>query len=242
MMTIKKSKKASERIEKIENLAMLIKRIKKTMRKDAGLSTDLERIPLLIWLLFLKWLDDWEIERFTVCEKKNNTYKPILEEPFRWRDWAQGSNNKFETSLLTFVNAKLLPHLATLESNFKENPHEIISLIFKEIQNPMESERLLRSVIGDVNRINFNSSNQVHDLAFIYETLLKNLRDAAGPSGEFYTPRPVIRFMVEKLDPKVGDTILDPAVGTGGFLVESIKYLLEKTGQSDQKGIKSINK
>ena len=100
--------------------------------------------------------------------------------------------------------------------------------MFKETFNRTLSGYLLRDVVNLVNRINFNSSDDIHTLGHLYESMLREMRDAAGDSGEFYTPRPVIRFIVQQVDPRLGETVLDPAVGTGGFLVESYEHLKQQ--------------
>jgi type I restriction enzyme M protein len=241
-MSRKGSFQTSVKITKLQDLERTIKQIKNYLRKDAGLSTDLERIPLISWLLFLKWLDDWEIKREIGSKEKNETFTSVLEKPYRWRDWSFDSIDDSGEQFLSFMNKNLLPYLASLESELEEDLVNIVGEIFKEIHNPIQSGLILKQVVNEINRIDFNVLEQVHNLAYIYETLLKGLRDAAGNSGEFYTPRPVIRFIVEQLDPDIGNSILDPAVGTGGFLVESIRYLNEKERLLEPEAIKTINK
>jgi type I restriction enzyme M protein len=104
----------------------------------------------------------------------------------------------------------------------------VLAAVFKETNNRMLSGYLLRDVVNKVNEINFASSDDIHTMAHLYESMLREMRDAAGDSGEFYTPRPVIRFMVQQVDPKLGDIVLDPACGTGGFLVETLEHLRPK--------------
>ncbi len=208
-----------------------IKQVRRLMRKDEGISSDIERIPLLSWLLFLKWLDDWDKKIFRRRTFDSNVkFHQILEKPYRWRDWAANSEELTGGKLISFVNKKLLPYLGNLESRYENDPRKLVSRIFEEINNPMRSGKLFREVINKLNTIDFKTSVQIHSLAFIYEALLKELRDSAGNNGEFYTPRPVIRFIVDRINPKVGELILDPAVGTGGFLIESLLYIqkLEK--------------
>ncbi|MFX0086410.1 MAG: N-6 DNA methylase [Candidatus Hodarchaeota archaeon] len=203
-----------------------IKQVRRLMRKDEGMSSDIERIPLLSWLLFLKWLDDWDKKINCLRTIDSDTkFHQILEKPYRWRDWAANSEESTGDKLKSFVNKKLLPYLGNLECRHENDPRKLVSRIFEEINNPMRSEKLFREVINKLNTIDFNISEQIHSLAFIYEALLKELRDSAGNNGEFYTPRPVIRFIIDRVKPKVGELILDPAVGTGGFLVESLLYI-----------------
>src|SRR5438067_13163773 len=105
------------------------------------------------------------------------------------------------------------------------SPRDVLAAVFKETYNRMVSGYLLRDVVNTVNQINFASSDDIHTMAHLYESMLREMRDAAGDSGEFYTPRPVIRFIVQQVDPKSGEIVLDPAAGTGGFLVESLERM-----------------
>jgi type I restriction enzyme M protein len=192
------------------------------MRKDAGLSGDLDRIPQLSWILFLKCFDDME-ERRQVTEKE---YRPAIEAPYRWRDWAADPNTgRTGEALLQFVNSELFPYLRSLAGVGGGDARDVLAQVFKETYNRMLSGYLLRDVVNLINRINFNSSDDIHTLAHVYESMLREMRDAAGDSGEFYTPRPLIRFIVEQVGPRLGETVLDPAAGTGGFLVESYELL-----------------
>ncbi len=191
------------------------------MRKDAGLNGDIDRIPQLAWLLFLKAFDGLEQNREVV----EHGYRPAIEPPFRWRDWAADANGMTGESLLKFVNDDLLPYLRGLTGTSSHDPRDVLAAVFKETYNRMLSGYLLRDVVNKVNEINFASSDDIHTMAHLYESMLKEMRDAAGDSGEFYTPRPVIRFMVQQVDPRVGETVLDPACGTGGFLVEALEHM-----------------
>lgn len=203
-------------------LSAVIKTARDTMRKDAGLNGDLDRIPQLAWLLFLKAYDGLE-ERREVTDRK---FRPAIEAPYRWRDWAADPvNGSTGEELLTFVNEKLLPYLRELQGAGQDDPRDVIAAVFKETYNRMLSGYLLRDVVNKVNEVNFASSDDIHTMAHFYESMLREMRDAAGDSGEFYTPRPVIRFMVQQVDPQLGETVLDPACGTGGFLVESLEHI-----------------
>jgi type I restriction enzyme M protein len=203
-------------------LRSVIDSARKTMRKDAGLNGDLDRIPQLAWLLFLKAFDGLEIER-EIVEKK---YRPAIEAPYRWRDWATDRiNGRTGDDLLKFVNDELFPHLRELKGDTERDPRDVLATVFKETYNRMVSGYLLSDVIEQVDKVNFTSSEDVHTMALLYESMLREMRDAAGDSGEFYTPRPVIRFMVQMIDPQLGEVILDPACGTGGFLDEALEHL-----------------
>jgi len=203
-------------------LSSVIKAARDTMRKDAGLNGDLDRIPQLAWLLFLRAYDGLE-ERREVTDRK---FRPAIEAPYRWRDWAADSvNGRTGEDLLEFVNDDLLPYFRELQGVGQDDPRDVIAAVFKETHNRMLSGYLLRDVINKVNEVNFTSSDDIHTMAHLYESMLREMRDAAGDSGEFYTPRPVIRFMVQQVDPHLGETVLDPACGTGGFLVEALGHM-----------------
>jgi len=205
-----------------QQLGSLVKSARDIMRKDAGLNGDLDRIPQLSWIMFLKCFDDME-QRREVTEKK---YRPAIESPYRWRDWA-GDPDKGQTgeALLKFVNDQLFPYLRGLVGTGAGDARDVLAAVFKETFNRTLSGYLLRDVVNLVNRINFNSSDDIHTLGHLYESMLREMRDAAGDSGEFYTPRPVIRFIVQQVNPRLGETVLDPAAGTGGFLVEAYEHL-----------------
>jgi type I restriction enzyme M protein len=203
-------------------LSSAIKSARDIMRKDAGLSTDVDRIPQLSWILFLKCFDDLEQRRMLLEGK----YRDVIEEPYRWRDWAADEDRgRTGEELLGFVNNELFPHLRGLVGVREGDQRDVIAAIFRETYNRMLSGYLLRDVINLVDRFNFNSSDDIHTLSHLYESMLREMRDAAGTNGEFYTPRPVVRFMVERVAPQIGETVYDPAAGTCGFLVEAYEYM-----------------
>ncbi|MEX2407070.1 MAG: N-6 DNA methylase [Actinomycetota bacterium] len=223
-------------------LASTIKTGRDIMRKDAGLNGDLDRIPQLAWLLFLRAFDAVE-QQNEITERR---YRPAIQAPYRWRDWAADPvNGRTGEELLSFVNGELLPYLRGLAGTDRHDPRDVLAQVFKETYNRMLSGYLLRDVVNAVNQVNFASSDDIHTMAFLYESMLREMRDAAGDSGEFYTPRPVIRFIVQQVDPKVGDIVLDPACGTGGFLVETLEHSrplaktveLWRTLQSNLRGV-----
>jgi type I restriction enzyme M protein len=207
------------------------------MRKDKGLNGDLDRLPQLTWLMFLKFLDDVEKVREAEVAVAGKSYTPLIDAPYRWRDWASDPGGMTGDELTSFVNNDesvrpdrvrgpgLLAYLKSLESNDGRDTRDVIANVFRGVANRMLNGYLLRDVINKINGIDFSSSKEIHDLSFLYESLLQELRDAAGDSGEFYTPRPLVRFMVRMVDPRLGETVLDPAAGTGGFLVESFIHI-----------------
>lgn len=204
-------------------LQSAIKSARDIMRKDAGLNGDLDRLPQLTWILFLR--------AFDVCVEEEREaeilgYERVIQPPYDWASW--GANTEFTgKEFLAFVNMELLPHLRELKSDEEGDPRNVISTIFQDVNNRMLSGTLLRDLVNVVNDISFDSTDDIHTMAYVYESILKEMRDAAGDSGEFYTPRPVIRFMVEQSFLKLGESILDPACGTGGFLVEAYEELKE---------------
>ena len=218
--------------ERPANLPAIIKRARDIMRKDAGLNGDADRIPQIAWLLFLKAFDEFEESRAVTSPG----YTPALRPPFRWRDWAAGSTTRRSgEALLTFVNQNLLPHLAQLTgSGSAGDSRETLGQIFRDTRNRMLSGYLLADLVDEVDKISFASTDDIHTMAHLYESMLREMRDAAGDAGEFYTPRPVIRFMVGRVDPKPGEVVMDPAVGTGGFLVEAWDHLLATADAATQ--------
>ncbi|MDP2901925.1 MAG: N-6 DNA methylase [Methylovulum sp.] len=201
-------------------------------------------------LMFLKFLDDLESVHEQEAELDTKTYQPIVESPYRWRDWAAREDGVTGEELLAFINQDetirpdgqrgkgLFAYLRGLAGEGeKGSQREVVANVFKGVQNRMASGFLLRDIINKINGIHFNSSEDIHTLSHLYESMLREMRDAAGDSGEFYTPRPVVRFMVQVSDPKLGETLLDPACGTGGFLVEAYDHLLQKVTTPDDRRI-----
>ncbi|MDI7260372.1 MAG: class I SAM-dependent DNA methyltransferase [Thermodesulfobacteriota bacterium] len=220
-----------------QQLGSLIKSSRDIMRKDKGLSGDLDRLPMLTWIMFLKFLDDLEQMREHEATMTRKKFRPAIESPYRWRDWAAKEDGITGDELIAFINNEeamrpdgtkgpgLFAYLRNLQGSNGGDRRDVIATVFKGITNRMISGYLLRDIINKINGIHFSSSDQIHTLSHLYESMLKEMRDSAGDSGEFYTPRPVVRFMVEVLNPKLGEIVLDPACGTGGFLVEAYNHL-----------------
>ena len=225
-----RTKKATPPMSPQAKLQSVIKSARDAMRKDAGLNGDLDRIPQLAWLLFLKAFDGVEQNR----EVTDAKYRAAIEAPYRWRDWAADPNGPTGEALIEFVNGDLMKYLRALAGTGAHDPRDVLAAVFKETNNRMLSGYLLRDVVNTVNEINFASSDDIHTMAHLYESMLRDMRDAAGDSGEFYTPRPVIRFMVQQVAPQIGEVILDPACGTGGFLVEALEELEPKIQTAQQ--------
>lgn len=236
-MPRRSSAKAAQPLTTAQALGSLLKSARDIMRKDKGLNGDLDRLPLLTWIMFLKFLDDLEMQREDEAALAGKRFRPAIEPPYRWRDWAADPQGITGDELLSFINSDeamrpdgsrgpgLFAYLRSLTSSNGDDRRDVIATVFKGVDNRMKSGYLLRDVINKVGGIHFTSSDELHTLGALYESMLKEMRDAAGDSGEFYTPRAVVRFMVTVSDPRLGETLLDPASGTGGFLVESFAHL-----------------
>lgn len=195
------------------------------MRKDAGLNGDLDRLPQFSWLLFLKAFEE-RVDQFGEVLHPND-YRSAIPAGYRWNEWAKDRDFSGD-KLKKFIDNELIPKLAELEGENADDPRNVLSTIFKNVTNRMQSGTLLRDLIDQVDRISFTSSDDIHTMAFVYESIIKEMRDAAGDSGEFYTPRPVIRFMAQQSFLKFDESILDPACGTGGFLVQAFDELRDR--------------
>ena len=203
------------------SLGNVIKSIRDIMRKDSGVDGDAQRISQMVWLIFLKVFDSMEEER----EAEDSKYKSPLPKEIRWRNWAANSEGITGDELLDFVNNKLFKTLKNLQLDERSDKRGfIVKKVFEDAYNYMKSGILMRQVINKLNEIDFTSSEDRHLFNDIYETILKELQ-SAGSAGEFYTPRPITQFIVDMVNPKLGDKILDPACGTGGFLISCLNHL-----------------
>lgn len=198
----------------------IIKSIQDIMRKDQGVSGDGQRIEQLVWMLFLKLLDDQEKQ----YELERVDYVSPIPTKYRWRTWANDPEGMTGDELLDFLNVAMFPALKNLKAKTGDKRAVVVREVFSDSYNYMKSGTLIRQMINKINEIDFNKRNDRHLLNDIYEQILKDLQ-TAGNYGEFYTPRPLTKFVVETLDPKLGEIILDPACGTGGFLVNAIEYI-----------------
>jgi type I restriction enzyme M protein len=230
----------------VQTLSGIIKSCRDIMRKDKGMNGDGDRLPMLTWIMFLKFLDDNEQLQEVNAQLENKKYKSAITEPYRWRDWAKDKNLTGD-DLLAFVNNEkikrtdgkertgLFYYLRGLQSETGAERKDVIATVFKGVTNRMINGYLLRDVLNKVDEIHFTSNEELNSLSHLYESILKEMRDASGDAGEFYTPRPVVRFMVEMLDPKIGETVLDPACGTAGFLVEAFEHLKKQAKTVEHK-------
>lgn len=209
----------------MSNVSGIIKSIQDIMRKDVGVDGDAQRISQLVWLFFLKIVDDREEE----LELTEDDYKSPIPEHLRWRNWATDPEGMTGDTLLDFVNGQLFPTFKNALSTEGEEGRRayVIRNVFEDAYNYMKSGTLLRQVINKICEIDFNASGDRHMFGSIYEQILKDLQ-SAGNAGEFYTPRAVTSFIVDRIAPKLQDTVLDPACGTGGFLTNVIEYKRDK--------------
>jgi len=186
-----------------QRLGTVVKSARDIMRKDKGLNGDLDRLPMLTWVMFLKFLDDLEQAREIEAELAGEKFKPAIEKPYRWRDWAANPQGITGLELLTFINGEectrpdgkkgpgLFAYLRSLGGN-GDGRREVVATVFSGVDSRMRSGYLLRDVIDKVGSIHFTSSDELHTLGALYEGMLREMRDAAGDSGEFYTPRAVV--------------------------------------------------
>ena len=211
----------------MSNVSQIVKSIQKIMRKDPGVDGDAQRLGQLTWMLFLKIFSDREKENILI----NDDYVSPIPEKLKWSSWAENDEGITGEELLDFVNKELFPGLKQLD--ISDPNAAMVRSVFEDTHNYMKSGQLLRQVINKIDEIDFNKGTDKHLFGDIYEQLLKDLQNNKH-SGEFYTPRAVTQFMVEMTAPKLGEKILDPACGTGGFLASAVKYLNPqlKTGQA----------
>ena len=233
-------KKTASALTTAQQLGAIIKSARDIMRKDKGLNGDGDRLPMLTWMMFLKFLDDHEQVRMAESQLAGEKFTPAIEAPYRWRDWGATKEGLTGDALIAFINQDeamrpdgtrgvgLFKYLRELQGTQSHDRRDTIAAVFRGMVNRMINGYLLRDVLTKLDGIHFNASEELEVLGRTYETLLKEMRDSAGDAGEFYTPRPVVRLMVELIDPKLGEVVLDPACGTGGFLVESYSHLAKQ--------------
>jgi type I restriction enzyme M protein len=216
-------------------LTTLIKSIQDIMRKDPGVDGDAQRISQLVWMIFLKIFDDKEQER----EIEEDNYRSPIPEPLRWRNWASDAEGMTGDELLGFVNNELFPTFKSMAFGPDDDTRGfIVKEVFEDSYNYMKSGTLMRQVINKIQEdFDFTRTQDRHIFNDIYEKLLKDLQ-SAGNAGEFYTPRAVTQFIVDMVNPKLGEKVMDPACGTGGFLVsamqkmEGYRQITDKSGDT----------
>lgn len=212
------------------------KNIDDILHKDAGCSSELDYTEQTSWMLFLKYLDDLEVEKSMEAELVGEEYQYIIDDKHRWSAWAapKDAEGKFDhnnaltgSDLIDYVDDELFPYLKGFKQA-AESPNTIeykIGEIFGEIKNKIQSGYSLRDALEKVDELRFRSQEEKHELSHLYEAKIKNMGNAGRNGGEYYTPRPLIRAMVDVVQPKIGETIYDGAAGSAGFLCEAYDYL-----------------
>ncbi len=212
------------------------KNLDDTLRKDSGCSSELDYIEQTSWILFLKYLDDYEKDKETTAKLSGETHSPIISEEYRWTTWAapKTAEGKIDFNaaltgddLKEFVNNGLFPYLKKFKIS-AESPSTIeykVGEIFNEISNKLQSGYSLREVINKVDELRFRSNEEKHEMSSLYEDKIKNMGNAGRNGGEYYTPRPLIKTIVEVVKPQLGNKVYDGAVGSAGFLCEAYDYM-----------------
>ena len=215
------------------------------LRKDAGCSTALDYVEQSSWILFLKYLDDFESDREDTASLTGKQYSPIINEEFRWSTWAapKASDGKIDYNtaltgddLRDFVNEKLWKYLAS----FKQTATDPATLeykigeIYSEIRNKLQSGYNIREIINRFDELRFGSAAEKHEMSALYEEKIKGMGNAGRNGGEYYTPRPLIKAIVQAVNPRVGETVYDPAVGSAGFLVEAYEHMRKEPNLSTE--------
>jgi len=201
-----------------------VKSIQDIMRQDVGVDGDAQRISQLCWLFFLKIIDDQDQE----LELTKDGYRSPISRKFQWRNWAADPEGITGQPLLDFVNDELFPALKDLKPTGKlGDRRRVVRDVFEDAYNYMKSGHLIRQVINKINQIDFNNLDERRHFGEFYEQLLNDLQ-SAGNAGEYYTPRAVTAFMVDRIDPHPGEILFDPACGTGGFLTCAIRHMEAK--------------
>jgi len=201
-----------------------VKSIQDIMRQDVGVDGDAQRISQLCWMFFLKIIDDQDQD----LEIAKDDYRSPIPKKYQWRTWAADPEGVTGEELLTFVNDELFPALKNLSVSTKPGDRRrVVRDVFEDAYNYMKSGQLMRQVINRINEIDFNSLDERRHFGEFYEQLLNDLQ-SAGNAGEYYTPRAVTAFMADRIDPKPGEVLLDPACGTGGFLTCAINHMRKR--------------
>lgn len=204
----------------MSNIGGIIKSIQNIMWQDTGLNGDAQRIEQLGWMLFLKIFSDKDQE----LELLDDSYTSPIPEQFHWQNWAGDDEGMTGDALLNFVDRELFPALRNLDLSTGNQRAIIVREVFEGNNNYMKSGINIRKVLNKLNEVDFNIAKDRHAFGEIYETILKELQ-SAGKSGEFYTPRAITQFITDIINPQLGEKVLDPACGTGGYLTCAIEHL-----------------
>jgi type I restriction enzyme M protein len=201
-----------------------VKSIQDIMRQDVGVDGDAQRLSQLCWMFFLKIIDDQDQQ----LELMQDDYQSPIPAQFQWRNWAADPEGITGDALMAFINTELFPALKDLLVFGKQaNRIRVVKSVFEDAYNYMKSGQLMRQVINKISGVDFNDLAERKHFGDIYEQLLNDLQ-SAGNAGEYYTPRAVTAFMVDRIDPKPGEILFDPSCGTGGFLTCSIRHMRDR--------------
>lgn len=206
------------------NVRSIVRSIQNLMRQDTGIDGDAQRISQMCWMFFLKIIDDQDQE----LEVMRENYVSPIPSQYQWRNWAADPEGATGDSLLSFINDDLFPTLKNLLVSGKPGDRgRVVRDVFEDAYNYMKSGQLMRQVVNKINGIDFNDLTDRQHFGDIYEQILNDLQ-SAGNAGEYYTPRAVTAFMVDRIDPRPGESVFDPACGTGGFLTCSLRHMRER--------------
>jgi type I restriction enzyme M protein len=221
-----------------------VKSIQDIMRQDSGVDGDAQRISQLCWMFFLKIIDDQD-QQFELMQ---DGYRSPIPKKLRWRSWAADPEGITGDELLAFVNMQLFPQLKELSTAGEQaDRRRVVRDVFEDAYNYMKSGQLMRQVVNKINEVDFNNLAERQHFGDIYEQILNDLQ-SAGNAGEYYTPRAVTAFMVDRIDPHPGEILLDPACGTGGFLTSVLRHMREhyvkkvKDEQLMQQALRAVEK
>ena len=202
----------------------IVKSIQDIMRQDTGVDGDAQRISQLCWMFFLKIIDDQDMD----LEETTRGYQSPIPAKYQWRTWAADPEGMTGERLLEFVNGDLFPALKNLTlSPTPGDRRRVVRDVFEDAYNYMKSGQLMRQVVNKINGIDFNNLTERQHFGDIYEQILNDLQ-SAGNAGEYYTPRAVTAFMADRIDPRPGEVLLDPACGTGGCLTCALRHMETK--------------
>lgn len=225
------------------------KNIDDILRKEAGCATELDYAEQISWILFLKYLDDRSVDRQNRALLTGEDYDPLLDEPYRWSNWAYPKDGRGELlktakvgdDLIEFVNSELFPYFQGFKQYAEPGTFGAkIGEIFAGVRNKFQSGYNLREVLESIDRLQFRTQQQKHELSDLYETRIKNMGNAGRNGGEYYTPRPLIRAMIQVIKPQLGETIYDGACGSAGFLCEAYEYLRHSKANLSTKELETL--
>ncbi len=240
-------------IEKMNMFEQTFKNIDAVLWKDNGCDTAIDYAAQSSWVLFLKYLDDFEKDRESAASLQEVKYEPILRSEYSWGVWAmpRKGDGKIDhhaaltgNDLIEFVNGKLFPYLSKFKTTAErfDTIQYKIGQIFSSIENKLENGYGLREVLNYVDELRFQKSSEKHELSHFYESRLNDMGNAGRSGGQYYTPRSLIRSIVQVIDPKIGETVYDPAAGSAGFLVEAFHHMRDSGKKLSVKDVRTLQK